>query len=149
MIKKREVHGLISLFLIAAAIMIGVISIFTVSLPMAAAYIAIIFLSFLGIIYSFCSKCACKNKGCGHVIPGIIAGLMPSREVGPYTFPDIGGLVISLILLFGFPQYWLWAKPAFIIIFWIFAIAGIIEIRKYVCPMCSNENCPICVRTPE
>jgi hypothetical protein len=146
MIKKREVHGLISLFLIVVAIMIGVISIFTASLPMAAAYLVIIFLSTIVIIYSFCSKCACRSEGCGHVLPGKIAGLLPPREEGTYTFPDIGGLVISIILLFGFPQYWLWGNMILMVIFWVFIIIGLTEIRIYVCPRCSNENCPICTK---
>lgn len=143
---KREIHGVISLFLVFAAVVIGLISVFRGSTPMAVAYLVIIFLSTIGIIYSFCSKCSCRSEGCGHVLPGKIAGMLPPREEGAYTFPDIGGVVISLILLFAFPQHWLWGTPILMIIFWVFIIIGLIEIRIYVCPMCSNENCPMCAK---
>ena len=144
---KREMHGLVSLFLVFAAVVIGLISVFRGSAFMAIAYLVIIFLSTNVIIYSFCSKCACRLEACGHVLPAKIVGLLPTREEGSYTFPDIGGVVISLLLLFGFPQYWLLGNPALIIIFWALIIIGLIEIRIYVCPGCSNENCPVCTKT--
>jgi hypothetical protein len=141
---NREFHGVMSLLLVFAAVIIGVAAVFKASPPMGLLNILIILVSLPIIIYSFCSKCACRLDSCGHVLPGKLTRFLPAREPGPYTPRDIAGLLIPFVIIIGFPQWWLWGEKVLSAVFWILILAGIVEIRLAVCPACTNRECPFC-----
>lgn len=141
---KREFHGVLSLLLVLAAVIIGAAAVFKASPPMGLLNILIILVSLPIIIYSYCSKCACRLDQCGHVLPGKLTRFLPARQPGPYTLLDIAGLLVPFGIIIGFPQWWLWADKVPAAVFWILILAAVFEIRVAVCPACANRECPLC-----
>lgn len=140
----RYFHGVISLLLVIAALIIGAVGVFKGSLVAGIIYLLIVLLSFPAIIYSFCSKCPCRFDSCGHVIPGRLTRLFPSRDQGEYTKIDIMGTAIPFVLCVIIPQWWLITENLKLLAaFWILFIIGIIQIISCVCPECENRNCPM------
>ena len=135
-------HGVFSLILIFFSIVIGLLFIMNKSLPMGLLYIAIIFISPMIVVYSFCSKCICRLDSCGHIFPGKLSKLLPSRKQNNYTMLDILGAAVSLTVLIIFPQFWLWENKIFLIIFWLLLFIALVEIMLFVCRNCNNEKCP-------
>ena len=135
-------HGVFSLILIFFSIVIGLLVIMNKSLSMGLLYIVIIFVSPVIIVYSFCSKCICRLDSCGHILPGKLSKLLPSRKQNNYTMLDILGATVSLTVLIIFPQFWLWENKIFLIIFWLLLFIALVEIMLFVCRNCNNEKCP-------
>ena len=138
---NNKFHGVFSLILIFFSIVIGLLFILNKSLPLGLLYIAIIFISPVIVVYSFCSKCICRWDSCGHIFPGKLSKLLPSRKQNNYTMLDILGAAISLTVLIIFPQFWLWENKIFLIIFWLLLFIALAEIRLFVCRNCNNEKC--------
>jgi hypothetical protein len=143
---NRKFHGVFSLGFFAISIVAGCISILGESMSMGLLYVGIMLIAPLIVIYSFCSKCICRLDGCGHLLPGKLTKYLPEREQGPYTFWDIFWTVIPLIVLFLFPQFWLWKNKILVVIFWSSCLIGLFELLLFVCKNCTNENCPVCIR---
>ena len=101
---NRQIHGILSLVLIAAAVITALAAIFPSSLFWALIYITGILASSLIIVYSFCAKCPCRHTSCGHVLPGALTWFFPRREEGPYTLADTVGVVVPLVFMVVFPQ---------------------------------------------
>lgn len=139
---KNKIHGVISLLLLAAAIGAALLITFNISKSAGLIYSAITITGSFAIIYSFCTKCPCKNKNCGHVFPGMLTKLLPDRNPGKYTKLEVGIVVLSLTAIIVFPQYFLWSNNSALFIFWTLIIIGVIEIRTYVCNACGNQYCP-------
>ena len=139
---NNKFHGVFSLILIFFSIVIGLLFILNKSLPMGLLYIVIIFVSPVIIVYSFCSKCICRLDSCGHIFPGKLSKLLPSRKQNDYTMLDILGAAVLLIVLIIFPQVWLWENKIVLIIFWLFLFIALVEIMLFVCRNCNNEKCP-------
>ena len=78
---KTKIHGIISLLLFTGVIIIGVIGINKFSKIFTLAYLLIVTISFLIIIYSYCTKCKCYKDNCAHLIVGIIAKYLPKRKI--------------------------------------------------------------------
>lgn len=142
----NKFHGVFSLSLILFSIMIGLLSTLNESLMMGLLYIAIILISPPIVIYSFCSKCICRLDSCGHIFPGKLSKLFPSRKQGNYTFRDILGAAVPLTALLVFPQFWLWKNKIFLIIFWSLFLIALVEIKLFVCSRCKNDKCPVYVK---
>ena len=139
-----RIHGVFSLLLITAAVVIALAYMLSQSISRGLVYLAILMLANPIVLYSYCAKCLCRDDSCSHVIPGKLTRLMPTRKPGRYTFMDYFGTAISLIVLFGFPQFWLWQNLAMFALFWGVLIIGLVEILIFVCRACSNTNCPNC-----
>ena len=139
---NNKFHGVFSLILIFFSIVIGLLVIMNKSLSMGLLYIVIIFISPVIIVYSFCSKCICRLDSCGHILPGKLSKLLPSRKQNNYTMLDILGTFVSLTVLIIFPQVWLWENKIVLIIFWLFLFIALVEILLFVCRNCNNEKCP-------
>ncbi len=142
-IMNRIFHGVFSLILLAIAVMVGFISILGESISMGLLYAGIMLIAPMILIYSFCSKCACRLDGCGHVLPGKLTQILPGREQGPYTFWDLFWTIVPIAALFVFPQFWLWKNKILFIIFWSLCLMGLVEILLFVCRSCMNEKCPV------
>jgi hypothetical protein len=136
-------HGIISLFLLCAALAIALGAIFPHSVAFGALYILITALCTLIMAYSYCAKCPCRHAGCGHVIFGRIAKILPERKQGPYTFWDILWTTISIATILLIPQIWLIDVIVALVLFWTFIILAVLDIVFFVCPDCPNKNCAL------
>jgi len=140
----NKFHGVFSLISIVISVVIALIFMLSNSPGSGLVYLGIIVLANPIVLYSYCAKCLCREDSCSHVIPGKLTHLLPTRKQGPYSFWDYFATAISLTVLFGFPQIWLWQNLVIFLLFWFFLLAGLIEILLFVCRACSNTNCPNC-----
>ena len=139
---NRQIHGILSLLIMSAAVLTASLAIFQSSVIWTLIYLVGILLSCLVIIYSFCTKCPCRKTDCGHIIPGKLIRFFPPRPEGPYTFRDRTGVVVPLVFMIVFPQFWLLMHPVYFSLFaalWLIAAA---DIRFFVCKGCTNCFCP-------
>jgi hypothetical protein len=139
---NRQIHGILSLLILAAAVITATVAILQTSVIWALLYIIGIFLSCLVVVYSFCTKCPCRNTSCGHVIPGKLTRFFPPRQEGPYTFGDRTGVVVPVVFMIVFPQYWLLSQPTYFYLFAGLCLVAAADIQFFVCKGCSNRNCP-------
>lgn len=139
----RSHHGILSLFLLLMAIVIGALSIFKSSVLLTIAYLGASMILFTIVIYSYCSKCPCRLHSCAHILPGKLTKFLPSRKVGQYITLDFLGVIIPLVIIFAFPQLWLIKNLGLLIVFWALVIVALVEIRFSVCKGCGNQYCPI------
>lgn len=140
----RKVHGIVSLTVLMIPFAAGLYAVITASLNAGLLYAALLLVLPMIIIYSFCAKCSCKSDGCGHVLPGKIAALMPDRRGKKYSGLDMAGVIIPFLVLVIFPQPWLYGNTLLPIIFWVVLAVSLAYIRLYVCIGCENTECPFC-----
>jgi hypothetical protein len=140
----RKFHGVFSLLLILAAVVIGAGYLLGNFTGWGLVYLGIIALANPLVLYSYCAKCLCREDACSHVIPGKLTRLLPTRRQAPYTFWDYFATALALAVLLGFPQIWLWRSTGLWVLFWILTTVGLVEILFFVCRTCRNANCPIC-----
>lgn len=140
---KRRQHGVLSLVVLFAAIIIGIYAIAQVSPKTAIAYTAITFVGLLIVVYSFCAKCPCRKGACGHVILGLVTSILPTRKETEYTTLDYLGVIIPLGFILLAPQIWLKNNVPLLIAFWLLAAVALLEIILRVCRGCENNYCPI------
>lgn len=139
---NRQTYGLISLLLILAAVFTATYAIYQYSFLWTLLYVVGILLSSLVIVYSFCAKCPSRHKDCSHVIPGKIVRFFPRREEGSYTVTDKAGVVVPLVFLIVYPQYWLLSQPAYFVLFASLCLGAAAMIQFFVCKGCTNCYCP-------
>lgn len=137
----QHIHGIISLGLTSVALVIAAVAMFLSSWGLGVAYVAICIIAPQAILYAFCAKCPCKEC-CGHVLPGKVA-MNFNRQPGAYTPLELGILWLSLLLLFGLPQFWLWQYPKLLVAFWVLSAIAFFQIRFVVCQACTNVYCPL------
>ena len=142
---KSKFHGVFSLMMICIAAAVALVGLLDQSGVIVGGYILILIVSPFLVVYSYCSKCVCRDYGCGHVFPGRLTKILPERKQGPYSIIDMAGTAVSLGLLFGYPQFWLWQKRSLFILFWILSTFVLLEILLFVCKECKNDNCPVCM----
>jgi len=140
----NKFHGVLSLLLILASVIIAIGYMLGKSINWGLVYLGIVVLANPMVLYSYCAKCLCREDACSHVIPGWLTRLLPTRKAGPYSFMDYLGTALPLVALFGFPQIWLWQSKGLLILFWILVTIGLVEILLFVCRTCRNANCPNC-----
>jgi hypothetical protein len=83
---ERQRHGIISLFLIALAVGVGVVASLGGPLWITMAYLVVVFIATITTVYCYCGKCVARAEFCGHVLPGKVAGLLPHRAPGAIRF---------------------------------------------------------------
>ena len=137
-------HGVFSLILMCISVAIGIAAISFTSMAHALIYIAITIASFGCVLHFYCLKCPSRLDSCGHVLPGKLTALLPSRESEKYSALDILATVIAVGLIILFPQYWLWKHKLLFFVFWLILVIAFLEILLFVCKECNNKNCPIC-----
>ena len=139
---SARVHGVVSIGLVAIAIIIGAAAVFQVSWALFALYLVGCAVAPVGIVYAFCAKCPCQRR-CAHVVFGKLAAAFTNRQPGPYTRTEVIVVVVALLWLLGFPQLWLWRTPVWLVVFWVLNAIAVFEIRATVCPACENVHCPM------
>jgi len=143
----HNLHGILSLMLIKVAVLTALVYLFFTSAAIGSIYLALIIAASLTIMYAYCAKCAARDHHCSHVAPGKLTRWLPQRDSGPYSTLDLLATGGSLILIFIFPQYWLWQNKTVQLIFWGVTIVALAEILLRVCPDCRNQNCMLCKKT--
>jgi hypothetical protein len=138
----RQIHGILSLLILAAAVLTATLAIVQSSVMWAVLYVIGILLSGLVVIYSICTKCPCRSTDCGHIIPGKLTRFFPPREEEPYTFRDKTGIVVPIVFMIVFPQYWLLSLPVYSVLFAVFCLVAAADIQFFVCKGCTNKFCP-------
>jgi len=138
---KTRFHGITSLVLVFAAIVLAAIAMFQVSLALGVVYLVICGTASLAMLYAYCAKCPSRQQ-CGHVFPGKIAGIFKNRQSGPYTKIDLAVTGLALALLIGMPQFWLYRYFGLFIAFWVMTAIAVIQIHTFVCRACNNTYCP-------
>ena len=137
----RKFLGLFSLACVTAALVLAEITLFASDFWLGIIYLVLIAGSSLTIVLSFCAKCSCK-KNCAHVLPGLATRLFKDRPPGAYTKTEMALMVISLLLILGFPQFWLTRDWKLFFCFWILNGIGLLIIVKKICTHCANRFCP-------
>jgi hypothetical protein len=140
---KNNFHGVFSLILILASVVMALSYMLSVSPGWGLIYLGIIILANPTVLYAYCAKCLCRDDACSHVFPGKLTRLLPARKQGSYTFLDYFWTALSLIALFGFPIPWLWQSTVLYFGYWLLLLFGLAEILFFVCRTCGNENCPM------
>ncbi len=141
---RNNFHGVFSLILILASVVIALSYMLIVSLGWGLAFLGIIILANPIVLYAYCAKCLCRDDACSHVFPGKLTRLLPSRKQGPYMLMDYFWTALSLMALFGFPLPWLWRSKVLFFGYWLLLLIGLAEILFFVCRSCRNANCPMC-----
>lgn len=141
---RNNFHGVFSLILILASVVIALSYMLNVSPGWGLMYLGIIILASPMVLYAYCAKCLCRDDACSHIFPGKLTRLLPSRKQGAYTIMDYCWTALSLIALFGFPIPWLWRSKIVFIGYLLFILIGLAEILFLVCRACRNQNCPMC-----
>ena len=138
----RLVHGWISLILMGLIVAVGSLAICRENPVMLFAYLLFCAAGMVGVLYSFCAKCSCRDV-CRHLFLGPLTRLLPRREVSPYTVRDTVMTVAGMAPVILFPQYWLFVRKPLLILFWQLSAALVAEILLFVCRGCTNRHCPV------
>jgi hypothetical protein len=139
----KKFLGVTTLIMVNISVIIGFIGILYFSLILSLIYAGIIVISSFSIVYAYCAKCSCRFKDCAHVLPAKLACILPERKDLDYTKTDNLILITSLILLLGFPQYFLWHNTRFFILFWGLVVLSSVPIYLYLCKRCCNKKCAL------
>ena len=139
---NRHHHGILALIIIVAAALTALYAIVQSSVFWAAVYVVGALLSSLVVMFSFCTKCPCRETDCGHVIPGKLMRFFPQRDEGPYTLADKLGVVVPVVFLIVFPQYWLLSNLSLFVLFVALCLIAAADIQLVVCKGCANSHCP-------
>ena len=138
---RIQLHGITSLGLVLAAIVLAAVVMFQVSWALGVVYLVICVAALLVILYAYCAKCICRTH-CGHVFPGKASMVFKNRQPGPYTTVEMAVTGLALLLLIGLPQAWLFRYTGSFIAFWVMTAIAVIQIRTIVCRACDNIHCP-------
>lgn len=126
------------------ALLIGEVAVMQASPRMGILYLALLIGGGALVLWAYCAKCPCRSEACGHVLPGLLTRLLPSRKPGPYTWYNFTLTGLLLLTLVSFPQPWLWQQPPLAWAFWGLLATAMVEILLFVCPRCANPYCPNC-----
>ena len=140
---RGKFHGVFSLTLLVVAFIIAFIAIFMQSATTAVIYLLFLVSSALIITYLFCAKCPCRLNSCGHILPGLLTRVLPKREEGKYTLPELAAVAIAMGTPVLIAQRWLWEERNLFIAFWALVIVGGLEAILFVCKACDNKYCPV------
>ena len=134
-------NGIISLFLILAAIATALGDVFPKSWVFGLLYVLAVVLCTMSIVYAYCAKCPCRRYACGHAIFGWLAVRFTNRKEGRYTFLDIASTTISIAAILLIPQLWLIESFPALVLFWSLMLLAVLDIVFLVCPGCTNKYC--------
>jgi hypothetical protein len=143
---NSKFHGITSLILFSISSLIALGVMVLNSWVWGVIYLAVLIFVPQVLLRAYCAKCPCKAH-CGHVLPGKAA--MKFEKDGPYTVTDFLIMGISMLLLMGLPQFWLWQYPILFGTYWILTGIALVQIRLTMCPNCNNVYCPARVRTQQ
>lgn len=137
--------GVFSLLTIGAALGLGFGFMIYMSVLAAIIYLVVILAGGYLILMSYCRKCPhCNNNTCRHYFPGKIAKRLPYKKTGKYTVMEISTVIVSVLILFAVPLFFLAESLVIMIVYLLLWGLGVLMVRLRVCPGCLNRWCPIC-----
>ncbi len=140
-----KTHGSIAIVLVLAGIAAaGAAVLVKGSIILLAVYTAAVLLSIIAIVAAYCRKCYKRNRECVHFNVGKLSVLMPPVDNRTYTRTEYLVTVCAVLLITGFPQYFLIQHRLLFVLFWVLTAAGVIEIFTFVCTDCRNGLCVFC-----
>lgn len=139
--KSTRFHGVISVVLVAAAVIIAVLALAQMGWGWVLGYLLLCAAGGGAILYAYCAKCPCKAC-CAHVLPGKLAGRFP-RTPGPYSGVEAAVVIVVCVLILGLPQLWLWRSVAAGVVFWVLTAIAVTQILVFICGACPNTHCPV------
>ncbi len=142
--RRNFFHNLIINWIIILANTIACLAVLKNSVWLTLFFLVIIAVCLLTIVKVYCTKCPAKKTACAHVLPGKLTGLFHPKAPGKYTSSEITILIISVLILFAFPQYWLWQNKFLFGLYWFLNISSLIGIKLIMCKRCSNVYCSNC-----
>jgi hypothetical protein len=142
----RRGHGMVSAAIFFLAAGVGLFAIFTAAPAIALVYLVLSAVLFAVVLWGFCARCSHRGTSCVHLVPGVLASLLPGRTCRPYSSWETAGVAIALLFMVLFPQPWLIAVPPLLLLFWALVAGAGLEIRVAVCRGCANIYCPTCPR---
>jgi hypothetical protein len=74
-------HGVFSLLLIAAAVVIALAYMLSQSISRGLVYLAILMFANPIVLYSYCAKCICREDACSHFFPGKLTRLNRYKKI--------------------------------------------------------------------
>ena len=134
-------HGVMSVLLVAAAVIVAVLMLAQVGWGWVLGYLLLCAAGGSAVLYAYCAKCPCKAC-CAHVLPGKIAGVFP-RNPGPYSPIEVAAVIVAGVLILGLPQLWLWRSLVAGVVFWLLSAVAVIQILTFICGACPNTHCPV------
>jgi hypothetical protein len=137
---SAKTYGVIGLFLLIAAVLVGVYGILPYSVTAAGIYLVGSIIVFLIFVYAFCAKCPVRDD-CTHVLQGLVTRCMPGRTTGPYSGRDLLGLLVFFGFVALFPQYWLVRNLVLMTLFWLLFLGNLIVTHYGCCKGCGNIYC--------
>lgn len=141
----RKYAGLMSMVLIGAGIIVGLVFLSLMSLTLGGIYCGIAALSIYSVLMNYCRKCPhSMNNSCQHVLPGRIAKRLPYKKTGKYTVIELTLVILSILTTFIFPIIYIygqWLRLAIYLALWLI---GALLLRIRVCPNCYNRWCVVC-----
>ncbi len=127
----------------AALLSISIVSLITNPTIVIVAYLLILLIGGLVVVYSFCTKCPIRTAGCRHIIIGPLTKVLPPRKQAAYSTLDIFFTTIAVLAIVGFPQFALFSQMPLFISYWITAILLVLETTLFICRGCGNVYCPV------
>jgi hypothetical protein len=141
---ENRFHGIVSLALIAGAILLGFLIVLKSNIFAGLLYGALVLIGSILIVYAFCTKCPIRTSECRHVFPGQLTVWLPARPQTAYTPIDYLTVGLVLAVLIVYPHPWLLEHIGSLLVFWFFLAAGLAEIILFVCKGCGNLGCLVC-----
>ncbi len=132
----KQFHGVTSLGFAAVSVAIAAVAMFRTSWGLGVVYLVVCVVSSGAIVYAYCAKCPCKAH-CAHVFPSKVT-MAFNRQPGPYTATEMTVLVLALLMLLGFLQFWLWRYMGLFIAHWLLNAVALVQVRTVICRNCDN-----------
>jgi len=144
-ISPHQLNGVAFLVLVTAAWLLGMSVTFSFSFFWGWFNMALIIVSFVLIIGSYCTKCPARKK-CSHILPGMLTEYLPERKTEEYKIWETVTAFGSMAAMTVFPLYWLFQTPLILVIFVVLIITAVILLRMNVCSDCNNIYCILKVK---
>jgi hypothetical protein len=130
--------------LLAAFIAVGAYAIFLHSAAWGWIYLGVAILGqAFFVLPSLCGHCPYPHKlgDCLFLPAGLLRRLVKYR--GPkVTGQETALISITLLLVVGMPQMWLFAEPWLLILFWALLIPFVAYFPLHLCKRCRHTGCP-------
>jgi len=141
----RKSAGIMSMVVIGAGILMGLVFLGLKSLTLGLIYSGISALSIYSVLMNYCRKCPhSMNNSCQHVLPGRIAKKLPYKKTGKYTIVELAIVLVVILVTFIFPIIYIYSNYLQLGIYLGLWIYGTLLLRVKVCPNCYNRWCVVC-----
>ncbi len=125
----------------------GVIAIWQDSIFWALAYAVIVAYGIMGLVarHLICPRCPhlYQYDDCLQVPPGLVKKIVKRVKTTPLSKGEKALVMVVMLVNPLFPQYWLWDKPVYLAVFWVFCGAWYAAQVFHFCKHCRVSSCPM------